>query len=293
MLLFIAIFATPGHAYAAVSIQTLENMPFETAAQAAGHPVWNSNSKVTLSGSARIAKGNTYEKTTAYDFVKAGDSITLQNVGTDASGNAYDLKITMTACKGNTLNKYQTEGIRWGSQSYYVTDTRVQICLSGPNSGASAVGPGKKMTIHPINQSTGDCTLKFQYLKHGSTTAANAAMFTQVHDIDFNNYLKITFAQSDMDKYSMFKGLEGIQVSGAKLYLSSSTKLSSDTSSGKVWISAEKAGNTDGKDWTTGCVIAGTSATTTITIGPFTNSNWYCDFQTAPGAPNKGVEITS
>ena len=268
-------------------------MPFETAAQAAGHPVWNSNSKVTLSGSARIAKGNTYEKTTAYDFVKAGDSITLQNVGTDASGNAYDLKITMTACKGKTLNKYLTEGIRWGSQNYYVTDTMVQLCLCGPNSVISAVETSKRITFHPINLSSGDCTLKFQYLKHGTTTVANAAMFALMHDIDTNNYPKATFAQSDMDKYSMFKGCEGIQVSGAKLYLSSSTILSSDASSGKVWISAEKAVNTDGLNWKTGCVIAGTSATTTITFGAHSNLNWYSKFHTEPSAPNKGVEITS
>ena len=288
----VVLFAAPGHAYAAGSIQTLENLPFETAAQVAGHPVWNSNSKVTLSGSARIAKGNTYSETTAYDFVKAGDSITLQNVGNDASGNAYDLKITMTACKGRTLNAFFSEGWHDGI-SYYCTNTMIQLCLAGPSDVTSAVQKGKQLSMCLMNQSSGDCTLQFQYLKHGTNTAANAALFVQVYDLDYNNYLKDVFAQTDLSKYSMFKGCEGIQTTDAKLYLSSSTKLSKDASDGKVWVPAANAGNVSGKDWSKGVAIAGTSATTTITFGAYNNNDLYFDYQKSPGSPSKSAKITS
>ena len=288
----VALFAAPGNALAAGSVQTLNDMPFETAAQAAGHPIWNSNSKVTLSGSARIAKGNQYPETAAYDFVKAGDSITLQNVGTDASGNAYDLKITMTACKGRTLNAFYSEGWQDGP-SYYCSNTMIQLCLAGPSSTVSAAQEGKQLSMCIINQSSGDCTLQFQYLKHGTTTAANAALFSQLYDLDYNNYLLNTFAQTDLSKYSMFKGCEGIQATDAKLYLSSSTKLSKDASNGKVWVPAANAGNVNGKDWSKGVAIAGTSATTTITYGAYDNTDMYFDYQNAPSAPSKSAKITS
>ncbi len=245
---------------------------------------------MTTSGSARAAKYNAYSKTTAYDFVNKNDSITLQNVGTDASGNAYDLKITMTACSGYTLNHYYSEGWHDGL-AYGSSNTRMQLCLAGPSDSTSALQKGKRISMVVMNQSSGDCTLRFQYLKHGTTTAANAGLFCQLYDIDYDNYKLNTFADSDLAKYSEFKGLEGIKTQDADLYLPSNTKLSKDATNGKVWIPSKNAGNV-GKVWTNGVALASKGSSTSITFAAYDNLDLYLEYQASPGSPSKSATIS-
>ena len=289
----VVLFAAPGNAFAAGSVQTLNDMPFETAAQAAGHPVWNSNSKVTLSGSASFCGDtNQFTNSTNYTFFAVGDSITLENVGTDADGDAYDLKITLTSCGGKPMSSYFSKGYN-SYTGNIVDDGWLRISIGNESSSVGNVQKGQKLSFDTNSKSSGDCQLRFQYLKHGTSSSANAALFSQIYDIDWNNYYNTsTSMASDFSKYAIFNGCEGIQTTDAKLYLSSSTKLSKDSSSGKVWVSAANAGNTSGKDWSTGVALAATSATTTVTIGALDDIDWYFDYQKAPSAPTKSAKIT-
>lgn len=273
---------SPGRAWASVNVHKLEDLPFETAEQVAGHAVWQSNSKVSMVGSAKKSQDTWYSGITGYELCKQGDGILLQNVGTDVDGDAYDLRISLSRATGKTMADIYGEGDQGFRHPCRKSYARLDLLTE---SGAPKVG--ERIVLFLCEQSNGDIDLTFSYLKHGTSKAAKANLYGQVFDIDYNNDYDRPYWSNPV-----FGALEGqVFKNNGDIYLASNTKLKADASNGKVWIPAANAGNANGKDWRNGVGYAMRSSSTTITCAAGESVDFWFDLQKAPSPPVKGYEI--
>ena len=259
-----------------LSCTVLDDIPFENEKQIASMPTWQGNSSIKTFGAAKKDTTNIlYSFADEYSFYKAGDGILIKNVGTDVDGDDYDLKITMTKAHGQSLKSM-------GVSSYDDSLARFDVfCSSGKKHVV-----GERLCMYTSVRGNGDLDFRYEWLKHGTSEAANVLAFMQIGDLD--NYIGNDRAWWADDN---FNGGEGVQLNDGKAYLSSNTKLSKDVSNGKFWISKAKAGNTDGKDWSTCVAYASSKSYADITLGAATVPDIYFDPHEAPAVPVKDFAI--